>query len=89
MIFPKIVPRPLGVLKHVVLGCFQPLSTYISPCKFPKSVEGGGVVHGAIGRGGMPPWRAKQERKGFGEGDGVLGAIGTNAPCTCAGIGLA
>ena len=36
--FPKVVRRPLGVVKLVGLGCLGLSLTHISLCKFPKSL---------------------------------------------------
>ena len=39
MIFSKVVPKPLGMLKHVFLGSFQPVVTPFGPWKIPKCLE--------------------------------------------------
>ena len=41
MIFSKVVPRPLGVLKQVFLACFELVVTRFGPRKIPKSLENG------------------------------------------------
>ena len=41
MIFSKIVPRPLGMLKQVVLACFEPVVARFGPWKIPKCLENG------------------------------------------------
>ena len=41
MILSKILPRPLGMLKQVFLGCFEPVVTHFGPCKIPKCLENG------------------------------------------------
>ena len=40
-IFFKVVPRPLGMLKQVLLGPFQPVVARFGPRKIPKSLENG------------------------------------------------
>ena len=37
--FPKVVPRPLGMLKQVFLANFEPVGTRIGPWKIPKCLE--------------------------------------------------
>ena len=39
MIFSKVVPRPLGMLKQVFLPCFEPVVTCFGPWKIPKCLE--------------------------------------------------
>ena len=41
MIFSKVVPRPLGMLKQVILGRFQPVVARFGPWKIPKCLENG------------------------------------------------
>ena len=41
MIFSKIVPRPLGMLKQVFLGRFEPVVARFGPWKIPKCLENG------------------------------------------------
>ena len=41
IIFSKVVPRPLGMLKHVFLGRFEPVVTRFGPWKIPKCLENG------------------------------------------------
>ena len=41
MIFSKVVPRPLGMLKQVFLGGFEPLVTHSRSWKIPKCLENG------------------------------------------------
>ena len=41
MFFIKVVPRPVGVHKQVVLGYFEMFSTHISACQSPKILERG------------------------------------------------
>ena len=40
-IFSKVVPRPLGMLKQVFLGCFEPVVARFGPWKIPKCLENG------------------------------------------------
>ena len=77
--FSKKISGPLGLLKQVVEGYFEPSLTHISPCKSPKSLEmgnfgTGGAVQGGsrgnAGREGLSLKRAKRARKGFGEYSG-------------------
>ena len=41
MIFFKVVPRPLGMLKQVFLGHFEPVVARSGPWKIPKCLEKG------------------------------------------------
>ena len=41
IIFSKVVPRPLGMLKHVFLARFEPVVTLFGPWKIPKYLENG------------------------------------------------
>ena len=41
MIFSKVVPRPLGMLKQVFLGHFEPVVARFGPWKIPKCLETG------------------------------------------------
>ena len=41
MIFPKVVPRPLEMLKQVFLGRFEPLVARFGLWKIPKCLENG------------------------------------------------
>ena len=41
MIFSKLVPRPLGMLKQVFLGRFEPMVARFGPWKIPKRLENG------------------------------------------------
>ena len=41
MIFSKVVPRPLGMLKQVFLGRFEPVVARFWPWKIPKCLENG------------------------------------------------
>ena len=41
MIFSKVVPRPLGMLKQVFLGHFEPVVAHFGPWKIPKCLENG------------------------------------------------
>ena len=41
MIFSKVVPRPLGMLKQVFLGRFEPVVTRFGPWKMPQCLENG------------------------------------------------
>ena len=43
MIFSKIVPRPLGMLKQVFLARFDPVVARFGPWKIPKCLESGPV----------------------------------------------
>ena len=40
-IFSKVVPRPLGMLKQVFLGRFEPVVTRFGPWNIPKCLENG------------------------------------------------
>ena len=39
IIFSKVVPRPLGMLKQVFLGRFEPVEARFGPWKIPKCLE--------------------------------------------------
>ena len=41
IIFSKVVPRPLGMLKKVFLAHFEPVVTRFGPWKIPKCLENG------------------------------------------------
>ena len=41
MSFSKVVPRPLGMLKQVFLGRFEPVVARFGPWKIPKCLENG------------------------------------------------
>ena len=41
IIVSKVVPRPLGMLKHVFLGRFEPVVARFGPWKIPKCLENG------------------------------------------------
>ena len=41
IIFSKVVPRPLGMLKHVFLGRFEPVVARFGPWEIPKCLENG------------------------------------------------
>ena len=41
MIFSKVLPRPLGMLKQVFLGRFEPVVARFGPWKIPKCLENG------------------------------------------------
>ena len=41
IIFSKVVPRPLGMLKHVFPGRFEPVVARLGPWKIPKCLENG------------------------------------------------
>ena len=41
MIFSKVVPRPLGMLKQVFLGRFEPVVACFGPWKIPKCLANG------------------------------------------------
>ena len=41
IIFSKVVSRPLGMLKQVFLGCFEPVVARFGPWKIPKCLENG------------------------------------------------
>ena len=41
IIFSKVVPRPLGMLKQVFLARFEPVVTRFEPWKIPKCLENG------------------------------------------------
>ena len=41
IIFSKVVPRPLGMLKQVFFGRFEPVVARFGPSKIPKCLENG------------------------------------------------
>ena len=43
IIFSKVVPRPLGMLKQVFLARFEPVVTRFGPWKIPKCLENGPI----------------------------------------------
>ena len=52
IIFSKVVPRPLGMLKQVILGRFEPVVARFRPRKIPKCLENG------------PFWNQKWDKNG-------------------------
>ena len=46
MIFSKVVPRPLGMLKQVFLGRFEPVVARFGPWKIPKNLLENGPFWG-------------------------------------------
>ena len=40
-LYSKVVPGPLGMLKHVFLGCLEPVVARFGPRKIPKCLENG------------------------------------------------
>ena len=45
IIFFKVVPIPLGMLKQVILGHFEPVVARFGPWKIPKCLENGLLQH--------------------------------------------
>ena len=41
IVFPKVVPRPFGMLKQVFLGHFEPVVARFGPWKIPKCLQNG------------------------------------------------
>ena len=66
MPFPKVVDKPPGVTKQVVLGSFELFSTHRDPCMFPKSLE---KCHFWTKKGAKGGWKkhfAKSDPGSFG-----------------------
>ena len=66
MIFFKVVPRPLGIFKQVVLGRFEPVVAHYGPWKIPKCFENGPFQDQKWVRNGSKPHFSKSDRGPFG-----------------------
>ena len=61
MIFSKVVPRPLGMLKQVFLGRFEPVVARFGPWKIPKCLENGPFWDQQWVKNGSKPRFSKNE----------------------------
>ena len=66
IIFSKVVPRPLGMLKQVFLGRFEPVMVCFGPCKIPKCLENGPFWDQKCGENGSKTHFSKSDPRPFG-----------------------
>ena len=66
MIFSKVVPRPLGMLKQVVFACFEPVVARFGPWKIPKCLENGPFWDQKCVKNGSKTHFSKSDRGPFG-----------------------
>ena len=66
IIFSKIVPRPLGMLKRVFLARFEPVVTYFGPLKIPKCLENGPFQGQKWVKNGSKTWFSKSDPRPLG-----------------------
>ena len=60
MIFSKVVPRPLGMLKQVFLGHFETVMKRFGPWKIPKCLENGPFLDQQwVKNWHLPTWRPR------------------------------
>ena len=61
MIFSKVVPKPLGMLKQVFLGRFEPVVARFGPWKIPKCLENGPFRDQQCVKNGSKPRFSKKD----------------------------
>ena len=66
MIFPKVVPRPLGTLKQVFLARFEPVVARFGPWKIPKWLENGPFHDQKRVKNGSKTCSSRSDRGPFG-----------------------
>ena len=66
MTFSKVVPRPLGMLKQVFLGCFEPVVACFGPRKIPKCLEIGPFLGPKMGQKWVKTCSSKSDPGRFG-----------------------
>ena len=66
MIFFKVVPRPLGMLKQVLLGRFELVVARYGPWKIPKCLENGPFQDQKWGKNGLKTHFSKSDPGPFG-----------------------
>ena len=66
MIFFKVVPRPLGMLKQVFLGRFEPVVARNGPWKIPKCLENGPFQDQKWVKNGSKPHFSKSDLGPYG-----------------------
>ena len=62
----KVVPRPLGMLKQVFLGRFEPVVARYGPWEFPKCLENGLFWDQKWAKNGSKPHFSKSDPGPFG-----------------------
>ena len=65
-IFFKLFPRPLGTLKQVFFGRFEPVVARVGPRKIPKSLENGPFWDQKWVKNGSKTGFSKSDRRPFG-----------------------
>ena len=65
-IFSKVVPRPLGMLKQVYLGSFEPVATGFGSWRLPKCLENGPFWDQKWVKNGSKPRFSKSDPGPFG-----------------------
>ena len=65
MIFSKVVPGPLGMLKQVFFGCFEPVGPRFGPWKVPKCLENGPFQDQKWVKNGSKMYFSKSDRGPF------------------------
>ena len=65
-IFSKVVPRPLGMLKQVFLGRFEPVVARFGPWKIPKCLENGPFCDEKWVKNGSKPHISKSDPGPYG-----------------------
>ena len=65
MVFSKVVPRPLGMLKQVFLGRFEPVVARFGPWKIPKCLENGPFWDQQCVKNGSKTYFSKNDRGPF------------------------
>ena len=66
MIFFKVVPTPLGMLKQVFLGRFEPMVARFGPWKIPKCLEKGPFLDQKCVKNGSKPHFSKSDPGPYG-----------------------
>ena len=66
IIFSKVVPRPLGMLKQVFLAGFEPVVARFGPWKIPKCLENGSFWDPKRVKNGSKTCFSKSDREPFG-----------------------
>ena len=66
IIFSKVVPRPLGMLKQAFLARFEPVEARFGPWKIPKCLENGPFLDKKWGKNGSKTRFSKSDPGPFG-----------------------
>ena len=65
IIFSKVVPGPLGMLKQVFLGRFEPVVARFGPWNIPKCLENGPLWDQQWVKNGSKTWFSKNDPRPF------------------------